>query len=285
TLQQAIIFIPPDTTPQDIRDCLHEEVTQALGPANDLYRLPDTIWNDDNSHGAATPFDMLVLRTLYQPDLQSGMSRADAQAQAGRVLNRINPQGRSRPRQARAPEVEEWSAAIETALSSRNNRRQRLRAASAATEIAIDMEPPDHRLGVSLLTLARLNVRRDPNAAALYFSEAYRSLARTVGLEDVRTAQAGMHLAAFAIATDQSELALALVDRHLPIAIESQNAILVAGLLSRRAEAYAWLGQEEAARDARVDSLRWARYGFGDGNGDLAREQALLADLVFLEAE
>ena len=41
-----------------MRDCLNEEITQALGPANDLYRLPDSIWNDDNFHGMATPFDM-----------------------------------------------------------------------------------------------------------------------------------------------------------------------------------------------------------------------------------
>ena len=55
---QAAIFLPLDTTPQDVRDCLNEEITQALGPANDLYRLPDSIWNDDNFHGMATPFDM-----------------------------------------------------------------------------------------------------------------------------------------------------------------------------------------------------------------------------------
>ena len=61
-LGEAAIFLPPDTTPQDVRDCLNEEITQALGPANDLYRLPDSIWNDDNFHGLATSFDMLILR-------------------------------------------------------------------------------------------------------------------------------------------------------------------------------------------------------------------------------
>ena len=57
-----------------MRDCLAEEITQALGPANDLYRLPDSIWNDDNFHGMATAFDMLILRALYQPELESGMT-------------------------------------------------------------------------------------------------------------------------------------------------------------------------------------------------------------------
>jgi hypothetical protein len=76
TLGEAAIFLPLDTTPQDVRDCLHEEITQALGPADDLYRLPDSIWNDDNFHGMATPFDMTILRTLYQPEFRSGMRRA-----------------------------------------------------------------------------------------------------------------------------------------------------------------------------------------------------------------
>ena len=37
---EAAIFLPLDTTPQDVRDCLAEEITQALGPADDLYRCP-----------------------------------------------------------------------------------------------------------------------------------------------------------------------------------------------------------------------------------------------------
>lgn len=74
-----------------MRDCLHEEITQALGPANDLYRLPDTIWNDDNLHGVATPFDMLILRVLYQPELHSGMTRAQAAAVLPKVFARENP--------------------------------------------------------------------------------------------------------------------------------------------------------------------------------------------------
>jgi len=34
-------------SPQEVRDCLHEELAQALGPLNDLYRLPDSVFNDD----------------------------------------------------------------------------------------------------------------------------------------------------------------------------------------------------------------------------------------------
>ena len=103
TLEGAAIFLPLDTTPQDVRDCLHEEITQALGPADDLYRLPDSIWNDDNFHGMATPFDMTILRALYQPEFHSGMSREEAAAVLPKVLARVNPKGEGVARTARAP--------------------------------------------------------------------------------------------------------------------------------------------------------------------------------------
>jgi hypothetical protein len=280
TLTHAVIFLPSDSTPQDVRDCLNEEITQALGPANDLYRLPDSIWNDDNFHGSATSFDMLILRTLYQPEFESGMDRRTARARAERALDRVNPMGRNRPQTRRSPESRAWSGAIETALSGRVDREERLRAAFTATQIALEMDPPDHRLGVSLLTLGRLSIRRDPILAAQYFTDAYDFFYRNDGAEDIRTAQAGVHLAALALGTRQYDIAIELADRHVPAAIEGQNAILVAGLLSIKAEALASSGQEAAARETRLDSLRWARYGFGDATGDLAREQAQLAALA-----
>ncbi|MCB1404236.1 MAG: ATP-dependent transcriptional regulator, partial [Rhodobacteraceae bacterium] len=58
---------------------------------------------------------------------------------------------------------------------------------------------------------------------------------------------------------------------------------LIAGLLSIKAQALFELGETEAAQEARLDSLRWARYGFGDSDGALAREQAQIAALMRLE--
>ena len=59
------LFIPSDASPQEIRDCLHEEFAQGLGPLNDLYRLPNSVFNDDNIHTILTDFDMMVLRATY----------------------------------------------------------------------------------------------------------------------------------------------------------------------------------------------------------------------------
>ena len=283
TLERAAIFLPLDTTPQDVRDCLNEEITQALGPADDLYRLPDTVWNDDNFHGMATPFDMLMLRTLYQPELRSGMSRGEVTAALPGVLARTNPEGRALPRDWRAPESPAWNEAIEVALSREAPQSTRLAAAVEATRIAAAMRPVDHRLGVSLLTAGRLKLRRDPAAAAEDFSQAYRLFVDRFGAEDIRTAQAGVHLAALAVRTGQFELAIELADRHLPTARAGQNAILVAGLLSIKSEAQLGQGDAAAAQATRLDSLRWARYGFGDADGALAREQAQIAALIGLD--
>jgi hypothetical protein len=283
TLERAVIFLPLDTTPQDVRDCLNEEITQALGPADDLYRLPDTVWNDDNFHGMATAFDMLILKTLYQPEFRSGMSRGQVAAALPNVLARTNPKGRAVAPQWRAPESPAWNEAIEVALSRDAPRSTRLAAAVDATRIAAAMRPVDHRLGVSLLTAGRLKLRRDPVAAAEDFAQAYRLFVDRFGVEDVRTAQAGVHLAALAVRTGQFDLAIELADRHLPTARAGQNAILVAGLLSIKSEALLGLGEAEAAQATRLDSLRWARYGFGDVDGALAREQAQIAALIDLE--
>ena len=284
TLGRAVIFLPLDTTPQDVRDCLNEEITQALGPADDLYRLPDTIWNDDNFHGLATPFDMLILRTLYQPELQSGMTRSEVAARLPGLFARTNPKGRALPPRRRAPESPEWNAAIEVALSRDAPRSRRLAAAARATQLAEAMRPVDHRLGVALLTEGRLRLRDDPLAAAEDFMAAYRLFREQFGIGDVRTAQAGVHLGALAIGTGQYRLATELADLHLPAAMKAQNAILVAGLLAIKAEGQAAGGDGAAARATRLDSLRWARYGFGDVDGALAREQAQIAALIGLDS-
>jgi hypothetical protein len=93
TRDRVAVFIPSDVSPQEVRDCLHEEVAQALGPLNDLYRLPDSVFNDDNFHAVLTGFDMLILRTYYDAELSNGMTRAEVSARLPAVLARLNPGG------------------------------------------------------------------------------------------------------------------------------------------------------------------------------------------------
>ena len=77
----------------------------------------------------------------------------------------------------------------------------------------------------------------------------------------------------------QSE-ALALSDRAIPVVERAENAVLLATLLMMRAEANGALGRDAQAREARLDSLGWARYGFGTD----ALVRARLSDIADLAA-
>ena len=46
---RVAVFIPENASPQEVRDCLHEELAQAMGPLNDLFELPDSVFNDATS--------------------------------------------------------------------------------------------------------------------------------------------------------------------------------------------------------------------------------------------
>ena len=271
------IFIPSDSTPQDTRDCLHEEIAQALGPANDLYRVPDTVFNDDNFHSVLTPFDMLMLRALYDPALPAGISRAEASARIGPVLNRLNPAGRGLPAEPRARAAPRWKAAIEQALNRRRSLASRRGAADRAVRLAAMMTPPDHRLGLSLLTLGRVTIEKSPRRAAETFQAAYRQFEGMFGTQDIRTAHVALHLALIALRVGDLELADELAATHIPAARAAENAVVLSGLLAVRSETLLAQGNVARARKTRVESLAWARYAFGDESGAIARAQAEIA--------
>ena len=209
TLERAAIFLPLDTTPQDVRDCLNEEITQALGPADDLYRLPDTIWNDDNFHGMATPFDMLILRDALPA---RAPERHDPRRGRRRAAERARPHQPEGPRPAAAsraqPESPAWNEAIETALS-----RDAPRARTARRG---DRRHPDRRRDAAGRPPARRRApdlgpappAPRPGGGGAGLRPRLRAVPRAFGVEDVRTAQAGVHLAALAVGTGQYGLAI-----------------------------------------------------------------------------
>ena len=271
------IFIPADSTPQDTRDCLHEELAQSLGLPNDLYRLPDTVFNDDNFHSVLTPFDMLMLRTLYDKDLPVGSDRNRASELVPKILARINPAGRSVAREVRAPSSTQWKSAIDTALDRRSRRDARISAAVQAVALAQEMSPPDHRLGLSLLALARITATEDASDAMALFEGAYNQFAGLATKDDIRAAHAALHLALAALRADDPETAISLSRRHADAARKAENAMVLSGLLAIESESLLALGRVEEARKVRIDSLAWARYAFGDANGDIARASRQIA--------
>lgn len=262
TREHATVFIPNDVSPQEVRDCLHEEIGQALGPLNDLYRLPDSIFNDDNFHAVLTGFDMLILRTYNDSALQSGMTRDAVAARLPAILSRLNPRGNTVVTATPQPIDRAWIEAIETALGSRQPLPGRIAAAERAVAIARNHGWQDTRLGFSYFALGRLALSRDANASVSAFVAA-GTVFRRIAPHSIQSAHVNMQLAAFALSAGDGAQALALVNAALPAATRAENASLLATLLMIKAEALELQGRMSEAASVRVDSLGWARYGFG----------------------
>lgn len=265
TLQQrehVAVFIPSDVSPQEIRDCLHEEIGQALGPLNDLYRLSDSVFNDDNFHAVLTGFDMLVLRTYYDTALSTGLSRAEVSARLPAILARLNPGGNLPATASPGAPNREWITAIENALGSRLPAQGRISAAERAVRIATNQGWQDARLGFSHFALGRLTLARDANRSVAAFVAAGTHF-RATAPGGIQVAHVNMQLAAFALSAGEPAQVLALVGDALPAATRAENASLLATLLMLRAEALELQGRPSEAAAVRLDSLGWARYGFG----------------------
>lgn len=259
---RAAIFIPSDTSPQEVRDCLHEETAQAMGPLNDLYRLPDSVFNDDNFQSVLTEFDMLMLKMHYAPELATGMSEPDVVARLPALVARLNPKGRYPGGWVAADTPRVWIDAVSTALNPNSAQAARLPAARRMLAIAQQQGWQDNRLGFAYFALGRLEAPGDPIAAQTAYASAARIYA---SLPDggVHLSHALMQLAAIALATGQAAQAVNLADQALPLARSSQNAALLATLQMIKSEGLFLLGRTTEAEALRLDSLPAARYGFG----------------------
>lgn len=58
--------------------CIHEEIAQGLGLANDSPRARPSIFNDDEEFALLTAQDEMMLRILYNPALRPGMTETEA---------------------------------------------------------------------------------------------------------------------------------------------------------------------------------------------------------------
>jgi hypothetical protein len=246
---------------------------------NDLYRLPDSVFNDDNFHTVLTGFDMLVLKVHYAPELAGAPSRAEVAARLPALLARLNPAGEGRDGVAGQMEPRAWIEAIETAFGSTRPLPARQAAAARALAIAQAQGWQDARLGFSHFVLGRLLTGTDLDAAAAQFEAAGRVYARQPATA-IHAAHVDMQLAAFALSQGRRDEAIARADRALPVVMQAQNAALMATLLQIKAEALEVSGRPSEAREVRLESLGWARYGFGPDLQVIAR----MADIAALAA-
>ena len=273
TRTKAAIFVPADTSPQEIRDCLHEELAQAIGPLNDLYRLPDSVFNDDNFNTVLTSFDMQILRMYYSADLAPGMTRADVAARIPSLAAQMAPAGAA-PNVGGTPNS--WSDAIEMALGGRAGQGARIKAAERALMGAHAQGWRDGRLAFSHFAAGRLYVASDPARAVRELTEAARIYRAQPG-GAVQVAHVDMQLAAIAVAMGNPGQAIAFADRAIPVIRQAENASLLATVMLIKAEALDQTGRSADAAALRLDSQAWARYGFGSEASTRARLREIAA--------
>lgn len=274
--ERMAIFLPSDVSPQEMRDCLHEEIAQALGPVNDVYRLSQSVFNDDNFHTVLTGYDMLILRAYYDPSLKSGMSEREVAARLPAILARINPMGGRATNVRRPGGTSAWNDVIERATAPGRTRATRVRAARQAVDMAKNFGANDTRLAYSYYTLGRLLLPEAPEDALLAFlasGRIYQNRPDTA----VQEAHVAMQLSAFQLSAGRPDIAIALVDQALPAVRTSQHAALLSLLLMVKSEALMLKGDTAAGTRIQTEALGWARYGFGDSSEIKARAAEIAA--------
>ncbi len=260
--EKAAIFLPADAAPQEIRDCLHEELAQALGPLNDLYRLPDSVFNDDNIHAVLTGFDMLILRAYYAPELQSGMTEAQVAERLPRILARLNPRGQRAGGEIPSSTSRAWITAIETALSNASSGAKRRQAAARAIAIGQSLGWTGAREGFANYAFGRLQIGNDATLALGAFNAAGRAYGQSA-VTNIHSAHIAVQLAAFTLISGDAEATIVITDDAIAIARQHENAALLALLMMFKAEALDLQGKTEEGTALRLDSLGWGLYGFG----------------------
>ncbi|MGV8951505.1 MAG: DUF2927 domain-containing protein, partial [Cypionkella sp.] len=248
--------------PQEVRDCLNEETAQSMGPLNDLYRLTDSVFNDDNFNSVLTSFDMLMLRVHYSPELRSGMNEAEAAKHVPGLLAKYNPAGNVSGGVYKEISPRVWIAEVERAFGPRGSNGARAAAADRMLSIAMAQGWRDGRLAFSYFAKGRALATTQPAAAVASLTAAAR-IYRSLPNAQVHVAHVDMQLSAIALASGQNDQAIAFANRAIPVVKQAQNASLLATLMLIKAEALENTGRVAEAKALRLDSLAWARYGFG----------------------
>ncbi len=275
TRTRALVIAPADVTVQEMRDCLHEEIAQALGPLNDLYRIGETVWNDDNFQTTLTGYDMLVLRVWNSPSLRSGMTRDDVAARLPSILQGLNPRG-GRGGIASADDTpRDWVAAIEGALSTPSRRGSYI-AARGALELALAQGWEDERLAFSLFLAARFAPPDEGQQAVEALALAGRIYGARPGTQSQR-AHIDLHMAAQALASGQPAISLRLTDDAMVAARRTENGALLASLMLVRAQALDRLGRRVDADTQRRAAIPFAVFGFGSDTAARNRQTQIAA--------
>ncbi|MEM7441648.1 MAG: DUF2927 domain-containing protein, partial [Pseudomonadota bacterium] len=72
----SVVVVKAENPPRLRKSCIQEEMSQALGLANDGANIRPSIFNDDEEFAYLTAHDEFLLKMLYDPRLADGMTPA-----------------------------------------------------------------------------------------------------------------------------------------------------------------------------------------------------------------
>ena len=120
----------------------------------------------------------------------------------------------------------------------------------------------DHRRAFAHYAMGRVLQSNEPTAAHQQYLLADRYYAQTPDT-GLHRAYVATQLSAYAISKGDGAQALHLIQPHISTAFANENAALLSTLLLLRSEALELENRHAEARSVRLDSIGWARYGFG----------------------
>ena len=85
-IQHSDVIVVVDAGEFIFRDCIYEELLQALGPINDDDDLPSTMFNDEVQMGFFDIYDQYLLNILYDPRIRAGMTKEQVKELLPQVL-------------------------------------------------------------------------------------------------------------------------------------------------------------------------------------------------------
>ena len=88
---RAVIVVKAEVPDLLRMSCYHEEIAQGLGLPNDGNEVKPSIFNDDEEYALLTYHDELLLRMLYDPRLEVGMSWSEAEPTVNQLTKELKP--------------------------------------------------------------------------------------------------------------------------------------------------------------------------------------------------
>lgn len=88
-IKSAYIFVSIDQSLRDVRACIIEELAQSMGLFNDVNGGHMTVFDDNNAIDELTQYDQIMMATLYDDRLQTGMPRAEALPIVAQIISEL----------------------------------------------------------------------------------------------------------------------------------------------------------------------------------------------------